>query len=201
MVADFGAAAAELDAFNFGPLHVTGVQVNLSLRRSMRLAYLLRVVKAPTVVRRGGRYRLTLEIQRQNGAKSRRVVTIRVPRGMPVGDRALTLTGTSPDAGVTPSTMGDALTAVLDLGSDDEGEGDEAGVRTVAGLAKRIAAIHRDDGVFAAFPPLGQGSIDPLDEPETPTGAEAVAQKPRVVLNDPQLRIAGTAKRRMLITP
>jgi len=200
IVADFGAAAAELDAFNFGPLHVTGVQVNLKLRRSLRLAYLLRIVKVPALVRRGRSFRATIEIQRQNGAKSQRVVTIKVPRGVPIGERALSVTGTSPDGGAGGPSAADALTAVLELGGEDEG-GDEAGVRTVNGLAKRIAAIHRPDGVFAAFPPLGQGAVDPLEESAMPSGAEAVAQKRRVVLDDPELRIAGTAKRRILITP
>ncbi len=198
---DFDAAASELDAFNFGPLHVTGVQVNLKLRRSLRLAYLLRIVKAPAVVRRGRSFRATLEIQRQNGAKSRRVVAIKVPRTVPVGERALSISGTSPDAGAAGASAEDALSAILDLGSADDGEADEAGVRTLDGLAKRIAEIHRPDGVFAAFPPLGQAQADPLEEPQAPTGPEAVAQKRRVVLDDPELRIAGAAKRRIFITP
>ncbi|HEX6387837.1 MAG TPA: hypothetical protein VFZ89_00265, partial [Solirubrobacteraceae bacterium] len=200
IVTDFATAAQQLDAFNFGPLHVTAVEVNLKLRRSLRLAYLRRIVKAPAVVQRGKRFRVTVEIQRQNGPKSRRVLTIRVPRGMPVGERALSLTGTSPDTSVSSASMDDALTALLDLGEIPD-DGDESGARTVAGLALEIAGIHREDGVFAAFAPLGEGPSDPLGDSEKPTGPEAAAQKPRVVLSDPQLRIAGAAKRRIIVVP
>jgi hypothetical protein len=200
IVTDFATAANTLDAFNFGPLHVTGVEVNLKLRRSLRLAYLLKIVKAPPIVRRGRSFRATVEIQRQNGAKSRRVLKIRVPRGAPIGPRALSITGTSPDTGLSSASLDDALSAILELGGTGEDD-DEAGARTVNGLAKRIAEIHREDGVFAAFPPLGQGPIDALTEPDEPTGGEAIAQKPRVVLSDPQLRIAGAVKRRILVLP
>jgi hypothetical protein len=201
MVSDFGSAVSDLDAFNFGPLHITGVQVNIKLRRSLRLAYLLRVARAPAIVRRGHSFKATVEIQRQNGAKSLRQLTVRVPRGMPAGERALTFTGTSADAGGGAGAL-DALTAVLDLtaltGTGDTT--DEAGVRTVKGLAKTISALHRDDAVFAAFPQLSQSSAS-ADSGELPTGPEAVAQKPRNVLADPELRIAGTAKRRILVVP
>ena len=57
------------------------------------------VTEAIVAAGRGKRYRVALTIQRQNGAKSRRVVTIRVPRATPVGERALSITGTSPGPG------------------------------------------------------------------------------------------------------
>jgi hypothetical protein len=201
IVLDFAAATGELDAYNFGPLQITGAEINLKLRRSLRLAYIMRIVKAPAFARRGHSFKVTLEIQRQNGPKSRRVITIRVPRRVPIGERALSITGTSPDTSVSSPSMDDAIAALLEGGGDD-GEANEAGARTVDGLARRIARIHHDDGVFAAFPPLGQGATDPLGGgSDEPSGPEAIAQKPRVAYADPQLRIAGSAKRRILILP
>jgi hypothetical protein len=201
MIGDFATAARELDAFNFGPLHITGVQVNMKLRRSLRLAYLTRIVKAPLIVRRGRSFRVTLEVQRQNGPKSRHVITIRVPRATPIGPRALSITGTSADTSLTTPSLDEALSAILDLGAGDEEDTDEAGARTVSALAERIADIHREDAVFAAFPPLGRTALDALEEPDGPTGAEAVAQKARPVYRDPQLRIAGERKRRIFVLP
>lgn len=202
MVADFSAATGYIDAFNFGPLHITGVEVNMKLRRSLRLAYLRRIVKAPIVVQRGKRFRMTVEVQRQNGAKSRRALTVRVPRSTPIGPRALSITGTSPDTSLTAPSLDDALSAVLDLAQDSGENDDEAGVRTVDGLAKRIADIHREDAIFAAFAPLGQNPLeDLLEDAEEPSGAEAAAQKPRPAYRDPQMRIAGELKRRIIVLP
>ncbi len=201
IVSDFASATGLIDAFNFGPLHITGVDVNLKLRRSLRLAYLTRIVKAPLIVQRGKRYRVTLEIQRQNGPKSRRVVTLRVPRSTPAGPRALSITGTAPDTSLGSGSLDDALAEIFNFSDDDGGSEDLTGPRTVNGLAERIAGIHRDDAVFAAFPPLGQGALDALEQAEGPTGAEVAAQKPRPIHRDPQLRIAGERKRRIFVLP
>ncbi len=203
MVSDFVAATSELDYFNFGPLHITGAEVNIKLRRSLRLAYLLNITKAPAIMRRGRTYDVTVRIQRQNGPKATRTLKVRVPRGMPTGERALTLSGTSADAG--PTSAVDALSAILDLTDAFSGEGDtdEAGTRTVKGVAKKVSEVHREDGVSAAFAPPGAPSAADLADEDTQaeTGPEAIAQKPREVLRDKELRIAGSAKRRVLIVP
>jgi hypothetical protein len=197
LVSDFTAAVGAIDAYNFGPLHITGVQVNLKLRRALRLAYMRRIVRAPRVMRRGRTYTVTVALQRQNGPRSTRRIRVHVPRGMPAGARDLTFTGTAPDGGVGASAL-DSLTTVLDLSGLDEAPADDAEARTVADVAEQVRAIHRDDGVTAAFLPPGRNAPDAGD---LPAGAEGVAQRPREVLADPELRIAGTVTREVLVVP
>lgn len=192
LISDFGDAVSAVDAFNFGPLHITGVQVNMQLRRSLRLAYLLRVKSAPRRMRRGRTYTVTVVVQRQNGPRSSRRIRVHVPKGMPLGLRSLALTGTAPDGGTSSSAL-DALAAVLDLGGDGGDSPDPSGgtgPRTVAAVAEAVRAIHRESGVTAAFLPPGRPPAD-----ELPFGPEGVAQRPRTVVDDPELRLAGTVRR------
>ena len=169
------AAAGQLDAYNFGPLHVTDVEVDIRLTRSLRQAFLLEA-RAPQSVRRGKDVRVRLRAQRVNGAKFSRYVKVHVPRGTPRGPRYLTFTGTSSDI----SGASDSLDLSLEdlLGGEEGDASDESGPRTLGELRAAIEGIHRTDGVTASFRPLDGGSG------ESPTGAEAVAQRERQVLRD-----------------
>jgi hypothetical protein len=187
LVTDFVSAASLLDAFNFGPLHVTGAEVDIKLRRSLRLAYLLRA-QAPSVVRRGRTVRVRLSMQRQNGPKLSRTIRVKVPKGTPAGERRLTFTGTAADLQASPE---DGLASLFDVTSIDDSATDEDGTdtggpKTVAALAKAFAAIHRYDGVTAELRPPGGG------------GAGQHAHR---VYRDPDLRIAGRATARVLVVP
>lgn len=178
LVADVAAATGVLDSYRFGPIHITGVEVNLRLRRSLDQAFLLGA-GGPRTVRRGRTATFTLRIKRVDGAAATRKVRVRVPRGTRRGEQALAFVGTSADLS---ASAGDPLEAVLDLGAlaEEEEETDEAGPRTLRALAEDFAALARADGVTAAF-------VDPdaSDEDEAPAG--------RQVLRDPRLRISGTA--------
>jgi hypothetical protein len=187
LVNDFVSAASLLDAFNFGPLHVTGAEVYIKLRRSLRLAY-LRSAKAPGVVRRGRRIAVKLSLQRQNGPKLSRTVRLKVPKGTSVGEHRLVFTGTAADLQSSPE---DGLAGLFDVTSIDEGAGEEDGTdtggpKTVAALAKAFAAIHRYDGVTAEFRPAAGG---------------AAGQHEHRVYRDADLRIAGRATARVLVLP
>lgn len=189
LVQDFAAAARLVDEFRFGPLVLTGVEVNLRLRRDLRQAFLLDA-SAPGTVRRGRTIRVRVRLRRVDGPAATRTIRVRVPRGMPAGPRELVLTGAAADAGGGGE---DALEEVLDLGAllEEEPE-DETGPRDVAALRRAVADLAREDGVTASFRPPGA----PADEAgeEEPGGAEGIARRERQVLRDPGLRISGSAR-------
>ncbi|CAA9511286.1 MAG: hypothetical protein AVDCRST_MAG53-2631 [uncultured Solirubrobacteraceae bacterium] len=187
LVADFTEMVRQLDAYKFGPLRVSGVEVYLRLRRDLRQGFLLSA-SGPASARRGSRITTKLEVRRVDGEKLTRTVRLKVPLGMPRGRRTLLFTGTSADV----SDGGqDALATVLDLGALlEEGEEDpegEAGPRTLNALRANVASIHRYDGVSGAF--LLPGQVQAEDE--RIDGAEGMAQRNREVYRDPELRLSG----------
>jgi len=189
LVQDFAAAARLVDSFRFGPLVLTGVEVNLKLRRDLRQAFLLGA-SGPDVVRRGRTIRVRLRLRRVDGPAETRTVRVRIPRGVPRGVRELVFTGAAADAGGGGE---DAMEEVLDLGAlfAEEPE-DPTGPRDVRELREAVAGLAREDGVTASLRPPGARE-DELGE-EDPDGAEAVARRERQVLRDPDLRISGTAR-------
>jgi hypothetical protein len=191
MVSDFAEAATAVDEFNFARLRIESVEANVKIRRGLRQAFLLRVT-GPSVVRRGRTVRLRVRTQEVRGTPRWRTVRVRVPRGMPAGERLLTLDGVPADS---------AGGLEVDLGSllfgEDEGAaadpGDEAGPRTIRRLARRISGISRYDGVRASFQPPGEeGGPD-----DSPGGAEGIARRGRRVLRDPDLRLSGRVRLRV----
>jgi hypothetical protein len=160
------------------------------MRRGLRQAYLLKA-RGPKTVRRGRTARLRVQIQAVRGARSWRTVNVKVPRGMPRGRRLLTLTGPDTDeAGVLEIDLAEALFG--------EEESDIGGPRTIDRLRKEVASIGRYDGIEASFEP--PGGSDPLDDlEEAPGGPEGVAQKPRKVYRDPELRLSGLVRLRVRV--
>jgi len=188
LVADFAAAGGLLDAYNFGVLHVTRVDVNLKLRRDLRQAYLLGV-RGPDVVRRGRDVTLRVRAQRVRGAAFTRSVEVHVPRDLPAGEHILQLTGTPADAVAGEGDAQDlASTFTITLGDDPGSDQDDPGPRTVDELADAVAGLAREDGVTASF-------HDPGDD----NGDSATSEIE--VLRDPQLRISGSAKLRVEVRP
>jgi hypothetical protein len=182
MTTDFAIAVGEIDAYNFGVLHLTGVEVYMNVRRGLKQAFLVNV-RAPKNVRRGRTARLRVTYQEVRGPVQTRTVRVKIPEGIPSGRRHLTLAGTpSDEAGVLE----------LDLGSllFDDGFGDgssEAGPRTVAKLATQIARLGRYDGVRVSFQPPGGGNGGA-------DGAEGRARKQRRAFKDPVLRLSGRVR-------
>ncbi|MCW3041017.1 MAG: hypothetical protein JWM31_2922 [Solirubrobacterales bacterium] len=196
LIADFGGASSQLDAYNFGPLHITGAEVYIKLRRSLRQAYLLSA-SAPHRVRRGSTIRVRVLAQRVNGPQLRRTIKVRIPSTTPLGRRRVQLDGTPGDGS---GSLEDALTGILDLGGSAGQDDGGTGPRNVTALAKGIEGIHRYDGVTAAITPLSGASSDNPDAP-TPSGAEAAAQKPQQAYRDPELRLSGTAHVNVTVVP
>lgn len=178
MVADFASATSLIDAYNFAALHVTGVDVNLRMRRELRQAFLLGAA-GPRRARRGSDIRVRVRAQHVRGATFTRTITVHVPRYLPLGTHELTLTGTPADA-TGPGDEQD-LTSVftLTLGAGDDPAA-ETGPRSVSELAAAVARTHREDGVTASF-------RDPGDDSGDSSTAEIE------VLRDKGLRFSGQA--------
>jgi hypothetical protein len=174
---DLADALTAVDTFRFGRLHVTGVTAHLTLVRGLRQAYMLRA-RAPRTVRRGQRVSVRLTLQRAFGARFARTIRVRVPRDAPLGRRDLALIGTPAD----PSDAGDLLDLADSLGGTGGGGG--TGPRSVAALARRIAGIHRYDGVRLAVTRPGAGGA---------TGVRAY--------RDADLRLTGRVRARVTVTP
>jgi hypothetical protein len=180
MVSDFGSAVAQIDEFKFGVLHVTNVEVNLTVRRGVRQAFLIKAT-GPKTVRRGTTARLKVTTHEVRGRVSSRTVNVKVPAGIPAGRRLLTLDGTpSDESGVLEIDLGELL-----FGGGDEG--DAAGPRTVDKVVKAIRSITRYDGVRVSFQRPGGGD-------EEPQGAEARARKRRPAFRDPDVRLSGRVR-------
>jgi hypothetical protein len=177
IVADVAAATGLLDAFRFGPLDITGVEVAVKLRRSLRHAYIVGAT-GPEVVRRGRTARIAVKVRRVDGATTTQILRVPVARSAQRGHRAIVLAGTAADIS---GPAGDALESVLDLGSlTDASPADDAGPRTMADLAKAVADLHRPDGLTAALV-----SPDRADSDTQPEGRQVLAGDP--------LRVSGTA--------
>jgi hypothetical protein len=186
LVADFAAASALLDAYNFGTLHVTSAAVSLKLRRDLHQAYLL-AASAPTRVRRGSDVKVRILAQRVRGARFTKTVKVHIPRYLEKGTHILSLTGTAADA-VAGQDDGQDLssTFTISLGDGSESSDDDPGPRDLEELARAFAGLAREDGVSASFRRPGDGD-----------SATSEIQ----VLRDPQLRISGSARLRVVVRP
>jgi hypothetical protein len=188
LVADFAAATGLLDAYNFGTLHVTSAAVNLKLRRDLHQAFLL-AAAAPTHVRRGHDLKVRILAQRVRGARFTRTVKVHVPRYLKKGTHILSLTGAAADA---VAGQGDAQdlssTFTITLGDQSDSSNDDPGPRDLDELAQAVAGLHREDGVTASFRDPGDSSGDS-------------ATSEIEVLRDPQLRISGSTRLRVVVRP
>jgi len=188
-VTDFGSAAGLLDSYRLGPLHVSGVTVKLRLRRGLSQAFMVGL-RGPKVMRRGHRYTVRVTLKRAGGATRTLPIRLEAPAGMVRGRRQLVLTGTPSDfAG--GGNLSDLLSALLD---GNGGPADEAGPRSIAVLARQIAALHRFDGVTASFRGRrrkGRPLEGPISADALPGGALGRALRERPVYRDPGLRLSG----------
>jgi hypothetical protein len=188
LVADFAAASGLLDTYNFGTLHVTSVAVNLKLRRDLHQAYLL-AAAAPRRVRRGSDVKVRILAQRVRGARFTRTVKVHIPRSLEKGTHILSLTGTAADA---VAGQGDAQdlssTFTITLGDQGDSSDDDPGPRDLDELASAFAGLAREDGVTASFRRPGDSSGDS-------------ATSEIEVLRDPQLRISGSTRLRVVVRP
>src|SRR4051794_35156181 len=148
-VIDFGSATALLDAYRLGPLHITAVNVQLNLRRGLAQGFMSKVKLPQRKLTRGKSYPVELSYVKPGGTKASVAFRLKVPLGMPKGQRDLVLSG-------TPSDLAGGGISLLTEAIDDTT--DEAGPKSLKALAKEVAGLHRYDGVTVSFrPPHGKG--------------------------------------------
>lgn len=150
---------------DFAALHVTRVHVDVTIARGRHEAF-IRSVRAPRVVRRGRRVRVTLHLQRYRGAAETRRVRVRIPRHAKPGRRRLVLAGPADDSG---GDLGAIFQILLGGGAIPTGGG---GPASKPKLVHAIRAVGRYDGVSALI------------------GHSRTRQR---VLRDPAERISGVA--------
>ena len=173
MVADFVEAVIALDDFNFSEVHVTGVEVNLKLRRGLRQAFILGA-SGPRVVHRGHTILVRLRLRRTgSGATTTRTLRLRVPLTAPTGLRTLRLKGTPADSGSDPNQEGGDVIVAF---QDDASGGDDSGPESLRELRETFESLARYNGITARL------------------GGEE-----RRVFTDPRLRISGEARVRLRI--
>jgi hypothetical protein len=132
------------DAYEFGPLTVTGVSARLGVGRGVREAFLLRG-SGPRRVRRGQTIRVRLLLRRRKGGLTRLNARLRVPRSLPPGRRTLRIAGQP--ARPISDPLEDELVFLL-TGEDGESE---RSPRSIGELAERIAALRKPAGLRASF--------------------------------------------------
>ncbi len=181
LVIDAGSAAKLLDAYDAGPLAITGITAGLRLTRSPRLGTLVRA-QGPAVVHRGTTVAIRLTLRRVGGGRFTRTIRVAVPATTPAGHRDLLLTGTPADG---PAQGGGDLSLSDLFGSG----GDAPAPQSLRALAKAIAKLHNDDALGARFVPRGAPAPTRL-----PGGAEGMAQRRRAVFRSDTLRIAGRTR-------
>jgi hypothetical protein len=193
-VVDFGSAAGMLDGFQLGPLHITSIDVELTLRRGLSQAFMTGVHSPTRQMHRGRSYPLTVALTKPGGAKSKVTIRVRVPHDIPKGKRDLVLTGTPSDV-AGGGTLSDLLQSLL-------ATPDERGPLSVSALAKEIAGIQRYDGVTASFRPprrKGEDIGSPASPDSLPSGAEGRALRERPVYRNPKLRLSSAVAVRVTI--
>jgi hypothetical protein len=159
MVADMAAAVGDLDAYELTAVHITAVNVTISLRRELHQAFMLHA-RAPKVVRRGQTVAVKIALRIPRGAALTRTIKVKVPRNERIGRRDIVLTGTPADVvGPAPSTSD----VTIDLGLSSGDSSEDTGPTSIDGLRAEIAAIHRQTGVNATLRAAGvdHGAIGP----------------------------------------
>jgi hypothetical protein len=137
---DVGTALADIDTYTGKPPTVTGVSVDMQLRRTAEQAF-IRHASMPRRLRAGHDARVKLTLQQVRGDRFTRTYSVHIPASAPSGRQTLEFVGRDADEG------DDSLsTIILDTGENPTPGGDP-GPRTLHALAKEVASIHRYDGV------------------------------------------------------
>ncbi len=151
--------ATELLEGYFGRLTVTDVSARLRVRRGVSEALLVRG-RAPRLVRPGRRVRIRVVAQPRRGGRLRTSFVTRVPRGLRPGRRSLVVGPTaspSQEEVLLELLEGAFARGGLGLAEDDpietmeEDPADQPVIRTLGGLAGRIAGIRTRQGLNARF--------------------------------------------------
>jgi len=147
-LADLAVAGSLVDGFDLAPLHMRGAAVSIEAARGV-VDDVLVSARAPGPVRAGQRVPVRVTLRRRGGDAHRMTLRVPVPRDLRGGRHTLVLTGSGSE-----NTQDELLSELADLlaGGDTTSSGsDEAEPRSVRGLAKAVAALHRSVGIAARF--------------------------------------------------
>jgi len=140
-----------LDGYKFGPLGIRGISVRMRLRPTVREAFIVGA-QAPLRVRRGQRVRIRMQLQRSRAGRTRVSFPYRIPRDTKKGLQILTIRG--PGSGGGLAALEDFFIELFTGGGGGDGP-----TRSVADLAKRIAALGKPDGVRVSFERKSKGPV------------------------------------------
>jgi len=205
---DINTALGDVDAFKLGVLHITGVNVTMSLAQGVHEGYMVGARPPAHRVRRGSVARVLVDVQMVRGPRFERVIPVPVPRGIRPGRHLVKLSGTPADSSGAAALA--SLVAVLG-GGGGSGSGStstsDAGPASVADLAGQIASIHHFDGVTARFLRRGASAataaaVPAQKSPNQPGsggsvtgggGGQSRGARGTPIYSDPKLRLSGTA--------
>ena len=199
MGGDAAIAASYVEEYDREPLDVERVRVSFRLESGLRFAR-IRAASAPRRVRQGQTIRVRLRVQPPRQRVRRVSFRMRVPRSVKPGRRTLTLSGTAADPG--EGSLGGILGFALGARTSNHelllsGSG---APKTVDGLARAIAKLHRFDGIRGTF--RKRPAQDEEEEFfDLLFGLQDNSRAGRPVYRHPTLRIGGRAKLRMQVLP
>jgi hypothetical protein len=144
---DVGTALADIDAYTGKPPTVTGVSVDMQLRRTAEQAF-IRHISLPRRLRRGQDVSVKVTLQQVRGDRFTRSYRVHIPLHAAAGRTRLEFVGQDVDQGDS------GLISIILSDGGTSTPGGDPGPRTVHALAREIARIHRYDGVSVR---LGHG--------------------------------------------
>jgi hypothetical protein len=161
---DMARAAGILTTFDFGVLHLTGVDVGIRVRRGLRQAYMVDAT-GPRSARRGRKVRLKLQLRRTGtGVRFTRTIRVRVPKDTTPGTHSIKLTGTDAEAGSNPNDDSELSIVFEDPPADGPIPESAEDIRTA------IKALERYDGVTAT---IGGTDIEAYRDPDLRISGDA----------------------------
>ena len=171
VASEVDSALAVLDARAFGRLRVESVRVRIAARRGLHAAKMTGA-SAPRRARAGQTLPVRVRLRAFRGPRSTATLHVRLPRSARPGPWLITLRG--PRALTDEADSGiDGLLASI-MGGDT---GAPAPAWSLAQVARRVAALHRYDGLWAR--------VAPTADPRSGTRAR--------LYRSPAMRITGTS--------
>jgi hypothetical protein len=145
-LSDVARASSLVDAFDSGPLHISGSAIGMSIKRGFADDVLVSA-DGPSRAPAGSTVPVKLEVRHRRGSNSRTLTArVPIPRGMSPGPHTLVLQGNG------FATNEDELElALFDALTGGDSGGGDAKPRSVRRLAAEVAQIHRRLGIEARF--------------------------------------------------
>jgi hypothetical protein len=144
-LSDVARAAALIDAYDFGPLHVRGAAVSVAMKRDFSDDVLVSA-DGPSTAPRGSTVPIRIQVRHRGGGGTRtQTARVPIPTGMSPGPHTLVLQG---NGLASQEDLEEALFEAL-LGGGSGGR--DAQPRSARQLAAAVAAIHRKLGIEARF--------------------------------------------------